>query len=116
MLRRRAKKAVFDAIELDVGRGRDATRSSLRSRFGPAIHQFAPPFRKRSVMHEDLEIRPSVESPGSAINQATRAHFAAAIQRLKDEDDIGSSSTSTATQLASRPRSGGRTAPKNRAR
>ena len=85
MLRRRAKKAVFDAIELDVARGRDATRSSLRSRFGSAIHQFAPPFRKRSVMHEDLEIRPSVESPGSAINQATRAHFANAIQRLKDE-------------------------------
>ena len=60
-------------------------RSSLRSRFGSAIHQFAPPFRKRSVMHEDLEIRPSVESPGSAINQATRAHFANAIQRQKDE-------------------------------
>jgi hypothetical protein len=38
-----------------------ATRSSLRSRFGSAIHQFAPPFRKRSVMHEDLEIRPSAE-------------------------------------------------------
>jgi hypothetical protein len=36
-------------------------------------------------MHEDLEIRSSVESPGSAINQATRAHFANAIQRLKDE-------------------------------
>jgi hypothetical protein len=36
-------------------------------------------------MQEDLEIRPSVESPGSAINQATRAHFANAIQRLKDE-------------------------------
>jgi hypothetical protein len=68
-----------------VARGRDATRSSLRSRFGSAIHQFAPPFRKRSVMDEDLEIRPSAESPGSAINQATRAHFANAIQRLKDE-------------------------------
>ena len=62
-----------------------ATRSSLRSRFGSAIHQFAPPFRKRSVMHEDLEIRPSAESPRSAINQATRAHFVNAIQRLKDE-------------------------------
>jgi 5-aminolevulinate synthase len=36
-------------------------------------------------MHDDLEIRPSVESPGSAINQATRAHFANAIQHLKDE-------------------------------
>ena len=85
MLRRRAKKAVFDAIELDVARGRDATRSSLRSRFGSTIHQFAPPFRKRLVMHEDLEIRPSAESPRSAINQATRAHFVNAIQRLKDE-------------------------------
>jgi 5-aminolevulinate synthase len=40
-------------------------------------------------MDEDLEIRTSAESPGSAINQAinqaTRAHFANAIQRLKDE-------------------------------
>ena len=36
-------------------------------------------------MHEDLEIRPSAESPRSAINQATRAHFVNAIQRLKDE-------------------------------
>ena len=32
-----------------------------------------------------LEIRSSAESPGPAINQATRAHFANAIQRLKDE-------------------------------
>jgi 5-aminolevulinate synthase len=44
-----------------------------------------PPFRKRTVMHDDLEIRPSAESSGSGINQATRAHFANAIQRLKDE-------------------------------
>ena len=44
-----------------------------------------PPFRKRSVMHEDLEIRASAKGPGSAVNQATRAHFANAIQRLKDE-------------------------------
>src|SRR5260370_40279825 len=36
-------------------------------------------------MHEDLEIRPSAKSPGSLINQATRAHFANAIQRLKDD-------------------------------
>jgi 5-aminolevulinate synthase len=36
-------------------------------------------------MHEDLDVRPSAKSPGSAINQATRAHFANAIQRLKDE-------------------------------
>ena len=63
-----------------------APRCSLGSGFGSAIYQSAPPpFRKRSVMHEDLEIRPSAESPGSAINQATRAHFANAIQRLKDE-------------------------------
>ncbi len=37
------------------------------------IYQFAPPpFWKRSVMHEDLEIRPSAESPGSAINRRDR--------------------------------------------
>src|SRR5208282_3668601 len=36
-------------------------------------------------MHADLEIRPSAEGPGSAINQTTRAHFVNAIQRLKDE-------------------------------
>jgi 5-aminolevulinate synthase len=36
-------------------------------------------------MHEDLEMRASAKSPGSANNQATRAHFANAIQRLKDE-------------------------------
>jgi 7-keto-8-aminopelargonate synthetase-like enzyme len=36
-------------------------------------------------MHEDVEIRPSAKSPGSAIHQAIRAHFANAIQRLKDE-------------------------------
>jgi 5-aminolevulinate synthase len=36
-------------------------------------------------MHERLEIRPCAESPGSGIRQATRAHFADAIQRLKDE-------------------------------
>jgi hypothetical protein len=83
VLRPRAKKAVFDAIELDAARSRDATRSSLRSRFGFA--PIRPPFRKRSVMHDDLEIRASAESPGSAINQATRAHFANAIQRLKEE-------------------------------
>jgi hypothetical protein len=53
---------------------------------GSAIDQSAlPPFWKRSAMHEGLEIRRSAESPGSAINQATRAHFANAIQRLKDE-------------------------------
>jgi 5-aminolevulinate synthase len=36
-------------------------------------------------MHEHLERRLSAASPGPAINQATRVHFANAIQRLKDE-------------------------------
>jgi hypothetical protein len=58
----------------------------LRSGFGSAVYRSAPPsFQKRWVMHEDLEIRASPESHGSAINQAIRAHFANAIQRLKDE-------------------------------
>jgi hypothetical protein len=77
-----------------------ATRSSPPSGFGSAVYQSVPPpFRKRSVMHKDLEIHPSAKTPGCAINQATRAHFANSIQRTSD--DIWSSSTPTATQLAS---------------
>jgi hypothetical protein len=61
-------------------------RCSLGSGFGSAICQSAPPpSRKRSAMREDLEMRPSAKSPGTAMIQATRAHFANAIQRLKDE-------------------------------
>jgi 7-keto-8-aminopelargonate synthetase-like enzyme len=36
-------------------------------------------------MREGLEIRASTEGSGSAFNQAIRAHFANAIQRLRDE-------------------------------
>jgi hypothetical protein len=74
-----------------------------------------PPFRKRSVMHEDLEIHPSAKRPGCAINQATRAHFANSIQRLKDERRYRVCIDPDRDATRFRLRSGGRTAPMNSA-
>jgi hypothetical protein len=54
----------------------------VRLRYLP-IHPATVP--EAPVMHEDVEIRPSAEGHGSAFNQGTRANFADAIQRLKDE-------------------------------